>query len=236
MLDYSLSHPRILQALVLVLALITTLLALARTLPWQNVLAAAALIALASAIIQTIGLKTGIPFGHYFYARDFGPRLARLLPWPIPCLWIVAVINSRGVARLILRPWRDRPDRGLRSIALTSLLTVLFDAGLEPFAVRANYFWTWRASRIKIWYGVPWTNFAGWMLTAFLILVITTPWLLNKKPEVNPPPDYYPLLIWVILTLLIALANASYHLGAAAIFTLATTSIAAILAGLNSRR
>jgi putative membrane protein len=234
--DHLLNHPRIPQALVLILALVTTLLALGRTLPWQNVITAAVLIGLVSGTVQTVGVKTGMPFGQYFYASYFGPRLFQLLPWPVPCLWIVALLNSRGVARLLLRPWRNRPNPGLRVIALTSLLAVIFDAGLEPFAARVNYYWIWRtAGNALLWYGAPWTNFAGWAFTALLALVITSPWLLDKKPQTDPPPDYYPLVLWVILTLLMAIAGASCHLGTAAIFTLATTAVIAVLACVNSR-
>jgi putative membrane protein len=233
--DHLLSHPQIPQALLLILALITTLLVLARTLPWQNVMAAALLIGLVSGIIQTIGLKTGMPFGRYFYASYFGPRLFHLLPWPVPCLWIVALLNSRGVARLLLRPWRNRPNPGLRVIALTCLLVVIFDAGLEPFAARLNYYWTWPISGTALaWYGAPWTNFAGWAFTALLTLVIAAPLLIDKKPRTDPSPDYYPLLLWVILMMWMAIASASRHLGTAAFFTLAAATIIAVLACVNS--
>jgi hypothetical protein len=52
----------------------------------------------------------------------------------MPFIWAVAVLNSRGVARLILRPWRKTTKYGLWVIGLACVLTVIFDFNLEPFA------------------------------------------------------------------------------------------------------
>src|ERR1700744_4486513 len=126
----------VIAILVVVVALVSTLFALGRNLAAQNVAVVAFLIALISAIIETIGAKTGVPFGPFFYTENFGPLLFRLLPWPVPALWVTMVLSSRGMARLILRPWREKPNYGIYSLALTCLLAVIVDANREPFAAR----------------------------------------------------------------------------------------------------
>ena len=194
------SHSQILPVVLLLFAVATTLLTLARTLPAQNVISIAAIIALLSGIMQSIGATLGTPFGHYFYTQNAGPRLFHVLPLAVPLIWIVAILNSRGVARLILRPWRESPNIGLWTLGLTCLLAVLFDAALEPYAA-INHYWVWQTPKIvPAWHGVPWTNFFGWAVTTLLIVTCATPWLINKK-RVPEPPDYYPLIIWLLLIL-----------------------------------
>src|SRR4051812_39190881 len=68
------------EALLPVLSLATTLMGLARTLPVQNVISAAIIISLLSSLVQTVGVKTGIPFGPYAYTDNFGPFLFGVLP------------------------------------------------------------------------------------------------------------------------------------------------------------
>jgi len=234
MLDHS--HPQITVAVLLLLTFAATLLAQARSLPAQNVAMIAALIMLISGVIQTIGVKTGVPFGRYFYTESMGPELFHLLPWPVPLLWVVIVLNSRGVTRLILRPWRTIPNYGYWSIGLTCFLAVLFDASLEPFASRANHFWIWQTPRnVPAWYGAPWVNFASWGAATLLILGITTPWLINKKPAGEVPPDYWPLVIWLFLMLILVIGSAIHELWRAAEFGLMTSIMVSVAAWRNSR-
>ena len=104
--------------------------ALARQLPLQNVLLAAFVIGLMGGAVQALGVTMGIPFGPFLFGAEAGPQLFETLPWTMPLIWIVAILNSRGVARLILRPWRKIRSYGFWLIGLTALLTLLFDLAL----------------------------------------------------------------------------------------------------------
>jgi hypothetical protein len=67
--------------IVLLLAtLATTLLSLAQSLPAQNVLTVAILIAFLSSVVEMMNLKTHFPFGHRDWTNDLGPRLFHTLP------------------------------------------------------------------------------------------------------------------------------------------------------------
>jgi hypothetical protein len=141
------------------------------------------------------------------------------------------------VARLILRPWRNHSSYGRWSLALTCALTVMFDLSLEPFAAYANHFWIWKTPKhIASWYGAPWINFISFAVTTLLILAIATPWLINKKPIAKSPPDYFPLIIWSFLMLLLTVGNATQQLWGATVFTLSTTIPVTASAWRNSRR
>jgi uncharacterized membrane protein len=220
--------PRCLEGLFPILAAGTTLAGLARRLPSQNVIAAAALIAVMSGMMETVSAKSGVPFGHVVYSDNIGARIFDWLPWPAPLIWIVVVLNARDVTRRILRPWRKSENYGLWVLGLACVLTVFFELGFEPFAVVVRRYWAWDAiASGPAWYGVPWTNFAGRAAGILLVLVVITPWLINKSPTASPP-DNHPLAMWLFLNLFFAAQNAAQRLWLAAGLSLVISILIAI--------
>jgi uncharacterized membrane protein len=219
------------DGLLVVLTTAAVLGSLTRQLPAQNVMLASVMIASLGGAVQTLGALTAIPFGPYVYTDRIGQELFHPLPWSVPLVWIAVILASRGVARLTLRPWRKTQTYGFRLIGLTTLLVVLLDVGLEPFATRVKHFWFWNPTKLKIdWYGTPCINFFGWAVTALLILAFATPSLINKKPMPQPPPDYAPLIVWLLLNLLFATGAATHQLwlavGAIILISVAVTVFA----------
>src|SRR5436190_22735277 len=161
---------RWLDGLFWLLAAASSLTGLARRLPEQNVFMAATLIIAISFGIAFVAEKTGVPFGPRAYTDVLGARIPGV-PWPVPLMWVPVIVNGRGVARLILRPWRKTTYYGFWVIGLTCLLAVLFDFGLEPFAARVKHYWFWEThGNIPSWYSAPWVNFLGWFAVALGIL------------------------------------------------------------------
>jgi uncharacterized membrane protein len=197
--------------LFMVLAAATTFGALARRLPLQNVLWSGALIATLATIIETVSVTTGIPFGPHIFTDRLGAKIFDILPWSIPLAWFVVVVNCRGVARLIMRPWRKTNYYGFWVIGLTCLLAVLLDFNLEPYATHVRHYWSWQtAGAVLNWYSAPWVNFLGIFVTVLSILAFTTPWLINKLP-MKYPTDYHPLIMWQALNLYFSTANALHQ-------------------------
>lgn len=165
----------------IILACALTLWRMTRKLPLQNVLACAALIAALSSLFEIFNAKTGIPFGSIIYTENLGYRLFQILPWPIPLLWVIIILNARSLARFLLRGQRQKTNYGLQVIALSAVLSTLFDFALEPIAA-ANRWWLWTKSQtVFSWFGAPWTNFAGWFATSLFLTICILPWLLDKK-------------------------------------------------------
>jgi uncharacterized membrane protein len=210
---------RWLEGLFWLLAAATSLIGLARRLPTQNLLMASALIAAISFTVEVVGEKTRVPFGPRAYTDALGWKILGV-PWPMPLLWQVVVVNVRGVARLILRPWRKTTYYGFWVIGVACLLAVVFEAGLEPFATRMRHYWFWETHvSVLNWYSAPWVNFLGWCVAALGVLGFTTPWLINKQP-VKQPTDYHPLVIWLLLNFYFATANGLEQLWFAVAFSL----------------
>jgi uncharacterized membrane protein len=205
------------DGLLVVLTTATVLASLTRQLPGQNVMLASVIIAFIAGAVQTLGALTAIPFGPFTYTEHIGQQLFYPLPWAVPMVWIAVLLASRGVARLILRPWRKTQNYGFTLIGITTLLVVLLDVGLEPFATNVKHYWFWNPTKLKFdWYTTPWVNFFGWAVTALLILAFATPSLINKKPMPQPRPEYSPLVVWLLLNLLFATGTAVHHLWPAA--------------------
>lgn len=218
---------------VLVLATtLATLMSLSRQLPGQNVILAALVIGLIGGIIHGVGAATAIPFGPFSYITNAGPKFFGVLAWPVPAIWIIAILNSRGVARLILRPWRKLRNYGFWLIGLTAALTVLFDLALEPFATRVKHFWIWGPTKFPFaWHGAPLVNFLGWLITALLILAFATPALINKQQHPKKsPPDYHPLGVWLLALALFAIGAAAHKLWPATAFCLITSFAVTVFA------
>lgn len=196
------------DGLLLMTAAATTLVGLGRRLPTQNVFMVAVMVCGVGGLIQLISAYTHVPFGPLIYTDALGAKAFNLLPFTLPLLWVVVIVNSRGVARLIMRPWRKTTYYGFWVIGLTVVLALVFDLGLEPFATRVKRYWAWDVVPGPLtWHGAPWVNFLGWAVSVLGIMGFSTPWLINKQP-VKQPTDYHPMIVWLLWLGLFALGCA----------------------------
>ena len=222
-------------AFLVLTAAVTTMVSLAKQLPAQNVVLAAAIIGIVAGTVEAVGAISGIPFGPFFYAKTSGPRIFNTLPWCVPLVWIAALLGARGVARLILRPWRKSRLYGFRLIGVTAALTLVFDLGIEPFATRVNHYWVWEPTKFAaIWPGTPPTNFLGWLVTSLLILAFVTPVMINKSHK-KFPSDLQPLIVWTLLNVLFVTAAVVHQLWASVIL-IALTSVITIVMAIRGAR
>jgi hypothetical protein len=115
----------------------------------------------------------------------------------VPVIWLVVLFNSRGVGRLILRPWRKLKTYGFWLIGFAAVLSGLFDLGMDPFLSRWQHYWLWAPTKLRVtWEGAPLTAALGWVFVTVLILAFATPVLIKKQPGQRAPSDYHPLVLW----------------------------------------
>ena len=187
------------EGVLLLVATAAVLAAVTRHLPGQNVILASAIVVLIGTGVQVAGAITNVPFGPFMYREELGPELFHYLPWSMPVLLVFMVFASREVGRLVLRPWRRSRTYGFRLIGLTTALVVFFELGLQPFATQVHRYWLWEKSlAVVFWYRTPWVNFFSRAATTILILAFATPSLINKR-QMKQPPDYSPLIIWLVV-------------------------------------
>ena len=118
--------------------------------------------------MEWIGMKTGLIFGRYSYAKNSGPTLWGNVPLAIPLMWCVISYMAFSMSTLIFDIIGFSDAYGML-IVNAAILTMLWDFVADPLAV-AEDGWKWEAP--GIYYGIPAHNFAGWFATALLIFTL----------------------------------------------------------------
>jgi hypothetical protein len=180
----------------LLLTLVATVAALARQLPGINVVLAGVTAGLAGGLAHTAISLAGFSCVRFDFLAPFGPRLFGVLPLASVGLWGVVMLNSRGVARLLLHRSLQHPMHGYRVIGLATVLGMLFIAGLEPVAVHVKGWWSSARQPAACL-----VCMGGAML---LLQIGITALLIDKFPLVRPP-NFGPLIIWLPLHVWMAL-------------------------------
>lgn len=122
----------------------------------------AAVILVASGILESFGTLTGIPFGSYTYTDAFGPRLGGVLPIAIPLAWFAVVAG----ANLTLSQYWHGATRAPLAIA-TGAFALFFDYLMEPFAYAIRGYWIWAG------HVVPPQNYFSWFIFSAMMAWIT---------------------------------------------------------------
>ena len=118
--------------------------------------------------IEAIGVATGFPYGTFYYGDALGPRLAGIVPLLLPLSYAPLVIGAVAAA------WGTRLR--LLHVLYATLLLVWMDAILDPGAASLG-FWVWPGG--GAYYGVPISNYAGWLLSgaiATTLLLVAGRW------------------------------------------------------------
>jgi len=170
------------EAILLLLAAVTTVTSLVRELPAQNVLFAVAFIAVVEGVLENVSARTGLPFGRRNYPFIGHLALERMLPWGLGLFWALVLLNARGVARWLLPRWRANANYGFAILSLTTLLVLSVELVLESVAVRLVHCWPWQsAEAVAGWFGIPAQALLGRGLSTLAILALVTPFLISKK-------------------------------------------------------
>ena len=124
--------------------------------------------------VEATGVATGFPYGEFYYGDLLGPKIAGIVPYILPLSWVPLVLGAVAAAK----PRGDeKPLRRVLWILMAAVLLVAIDGVLDPGATRLG-FWVWPEG--GLYYGVPLSNYAGWLLSstraAALVLVIGNWW------------------------------------------------------------
>lgn len=134
----------------------------------RGILVFAAISLVIGNILETIGTHTGLPYGHYEFLPLMGPQLNRV-PILLGLAYIGMAYVSWTLARLILGATGPRPDRPhvLALPLLAAVIMTAWDLAQDPVWSTLLHAWRWLDG--GPWFGVPITNYAGWLITVFLI-------------------------------------------------------------------
>jgi uncharacterized membrane protein len=136
-------------------------------------------------IIENIGVLTGFPYGHYVFLPLMGPQFFRV-PILLGLAYIGMAYASWTLARLILGATTTQTTR-TQLITLPIIAAVImtaWDFAQDPVWSTLLHAWRWYDG--GPWFGVPLTNYAGWLLTVFFIYLAFALYL--RRSAVALPP------------------------------------------------
>ena len=142
-----------------------------RTYGWKTMGVFIIVCLVVSNIAENLSIMTGFPFGHYHYTDVLGPKLF-LVPLTIGGAYFGAGYLSWAVALVLL----GRHGRPLDAFArwaqpvVAAVLMAAWDFMLDPGASTINHYWIWENG--GGFFGVPFQNYLGWLLTVFVFYAI----------------------------------------------------------------
>jgi len=164
---------------VLVFAL-PSFIALVRWLGIDNGILALAVLGAFAFFIEMLAIKTGFPYGHFAYGAQIGGKIGGV-PWTVPFAWTPLLLAGMCLARR----WTNALtlDKYARILAC-ALIVLAMDMVLDPGAVSQKF---WRYATPGAFYGVPLSNFLGWILSGALGAILFD--FLTRGQRTLPPLD-----------------------------------------------
>jgi len=126
--------------------------------------------------IEAVGVVTGFPYGDFHYGNALGPLAFGLVPYLLPVSYAPLVIGAVAAAS------RKGTSRFITWILRSAILLVLMDGVLDPGAAALG-FWAWPDD--GAYYGVPASNYLGWLLSGALASALL---LAAGRWRGRPPP------------------------------------------------
>jgi putative membrane protein len=159
---------------------------------WIRALSVAALVAATGWAIEAVGHTTGFPFGGYNYTPVLQPQLAGV-PLLIPLAWMMMMPSSWAIAHILTRRLTG-PKRTVAFVLCSMLAFTAWDLFLDPQMVGWNL-WTWDDPSGFTYFGIPWSNYAGWLFSSALITVVALPLMRLERLPLTPLLQVYALTL-----------------------------------------
>src|SRR5580704_2470531 len=157
---------------------------------WRGILAFFAICLVVGNIFENVGVRTGFPFGHYYFTDLMGPKLF-VVPIQLGLAYLGMAYLSWTLARLILGGMRN-PMNGSRVVTLplvAAFIMVAWDFSQDPVWSTILHLWVWPQG--GPYFGVPVSNFLGWYLTVYVVYQLFALYLRNRSASPGPLPVSY---------------------------------------------
>ncbi|WP_052650305.1 carotenoid biosynthesis protein [Planococcus massiliensis] len=122
-------------------------------------------------VVEGMGAGVGFLFGSYDYTEKFAPNVFGV-PIAIGFAWLMVMATTHVLARWIY------PSGGVFYAIIGGIGAVIMDLIIDPVAYLIKGYWIWEDT--GFYYDIPWTNFFGWFVVAFLLHMLID-WLMKRK-------------------------------------------------------
>jgi uncharacterized membrane protein len=152
---------------------------------------------------ESLSLRTGFPFGHYYFTDVMGPKV-----WSLPVLLVLAYLGigyCSWVLAVLILGVREKPLHAFHAVAVSALaafIMLAWDLSMEADWSTVDKAWIWRDG--GLYFGVPVSNFFGWYLTAYLFFQIFALYCSSRGLAPSRTPIRYwrmPILMYAICAL-----------------------------------
>lgn len=118
---------------------------------------------------ESLSIMTGFPFGHYHYELAGGPRLFNVPLAIMPSYFGLAYI-AWSLSQVLTGQYGKRLQGIWKFVVpfTAALIMTMYDVATDPIASTVNSIWIWHGG--GEYFGVPITNFAGWVLVVYVFL------------------------------------------------------------------
>jgi putative membrane protein len=140
-------------------------------------------------LAEALGTATGFPFGRYHYTNVLQPQILNV-PVVITIAWLMMLPSSWAVGQLL-----TGKTSGWRFILVSAAAMTAWDFFLDPQMVNWGL-WEWQNPGSINYFGIPWINYAGWVLTSAVVTVLAQP---DDLP-IAPLLSIY-VIVWVLQTI-----------------------------------
>lgn len=155
---------------------------------WRDAAILWALLGFYALGIETLAIFTGFPYGHFGYSELLGGKLFGVTPWTVFLAWTPLIVGAYAVARSLvenkLLAVSSKPLASVVVIALTAVIATIFDLVLDPGAVRLGF---WQYEGGGVFYGVPWSNFLGWLVSGAIGAALIEVFVWARTPLLPVP-------------------------------------------------
>jgi putative membrane protein len=147
-----------------------------------------------SNIFENLSIITGFPFGHYHYTEILGPKIF-LVPITIGGAYFGAGYLSWIISLVLLGRMNQPIDRFARWTlpVVASFLMASWDFMLDPGASTVEHNWIWENG--GGFFGVPFSNYLGWLLTVFVFFAIFSGYAAVRSQSalqgIRHAPEFY---------------------------------------------
>jgi putative membrane protein len=167
---------------------------------WAGVTVLFAASSLIAFFFESLSVHTGFPYGFYEHSNIFGGKIAGVPPFVATgyftltyTAWLITKVLVGDAANFGSRLWVS---------FIAALIATGFDLPADPIGATVHDFWTYRVQTGL--FGVPLSNFLGWIVTCWVTVLAYT--FLEPKFSRLPPTAVtrfwaQPPVFWAIMAL-----------------------------------
>lgn len=155
-------------------------------------------------LFENLSIVTGFPFGAYHHTASMGPQIVHV-PVIVGPIFAVAGYLAWVLAGILLGDVFAPPRSGIAWARplIAAFITTTWDLCVDAIGGTVNRDWVWADG--GPWFGVPWLNFFGWMLTMWVIFQLFAVYLARRAPPVASalPRAYWlqAVVYWLLIGL-----------------------------------